>query len=151
MQAFRMFDKNNSGSISLKDLKKILINMCPHLLSTYVEASLPLVSLSLTLYKCVNNIFRVLVIARFNFGQPAKCLYQGNLALSWSFVFVSCYFNSTQLGKSDWVSLIGAETLIYMGRVAVTALCVVAKIRPHLTNGVFHSSYNGQYVGKVGR
>lgn len=44
MQAFRKFDQNHTGSISLKDLKKILINMCPHLLSTYVEASLPLVS-----------------------------------------------------------------------------------------------------------
>ncbi|XP_067934515.1 electrogenic aspartate/glutamate antiporter SLC25A12, mitochondrial-like isoform X2 [Watersipora subatra] len=42
LQAFRKFDKNKSGRISLKDLKKILVNICPHLLSTYVEASLPL-------------------------------------------------------------------------------------------------------------
>ena len=44
------------------------------------------------------------------------------------FLIVSCYFNSAQLGKSGWFSL------IYVGRIAVTALCVVAKIRPHLTN-----------------
>lgn len=44
LQAFRKFDKGNSGFISLKDMKKILVNMCPHLLSEHVETSLPMVS-----------------------------------------------------------------------------------------------------------
>lgn len=45
MQAFRRFDKDNTGNINLRDLKKILINMCPHLLSAYVEENLPMVRL----------------------------------------------------------------------------------------------------------
>ncbi|KAF6020616.1 SLC25A12 [Bugula neritina] len=40
LQAFRKFDENRSGSITLKDLKKILVNICPHLLSPYVEESI---------------------------------------------------------------------------------------------------------------
>lgn len=51
LQAFRKFDTNKNGMISLKDLKKILVNLCPHLLSTYVEASLPLVSSAIHKYR----------------------------------------------------------------------------------------------------
>lgn len=69
MQAFRKFDSNNTGSITLRDLKKILVNMCPHLLSTYVEASLPLVSYMLYSYQLLDNWDTSTVLTEYNWDR----------------------------------------------------------------------------------